>query len=141
MLDHAGLRAALTAHAESAARRAGAHAVVDVDDASLTLATEQQQLLLSLARELLANAARHSRARTVSVRLASDGDAVVLRVADDGRGFAPERRSQALAEGHIGIATSAERAIAAGGTFDAASAPGAGTTITASLPRRPGPVA
>ncbi len=140
VLDHAGLRAALTAHAERAARRAGAHAVVEVDDASLTLPTDQQQLLLSLARELLSNAARHSRARTISARLASDDDAVVLRVADDGRGFPPERRSQALAEGHIGIATSAERAIAAGGTFDAASAPGAGTTITVRLPRRPGPV-
>ena len=33
VLDHAGLRAALTAHAESAARRAGARAVVEVDDA------------------------------------------------------------------------------------------------------------
>ncbi len=141
VLDHAGLRAALTAHAESAARRAGARPVVDIDDDSLALSEGQQQLLLSLARELLANAARHSRARTISVRVAPEGDAVLLRVADDGRGFGPERRSQALAEGHIGIATSAERVIAAGGTFDVASAPGAGTTISVRLPRRPGPVA
>ncbi len=133
VLDHAGLRPALTAHAESAARRAGARAVLEVDDQGLTEA--QQQLVLSLARELLSNAARHSGASTIRLRLAADAEAVVLVVADDGRGFAPERRSQALLQGHIGMATSAERATAAGGTFDVASAPGAGTTITVRLPR------
>ncbi len=133
VLDHAGLRAALTAHAESAARRAGARAVVEVDDAGL--AESQQQLVLSLARELLSNAARHSGAGTIGLRLASDAQDVVLVVADDGAGFAPERRSQALMQGHIGMATSAERAVAAGGSFDVASAPGAGTTITVRLPR------
>lgn len=133
VLDHAGLRAALTAHAESAARRAGARAFVEADDAGLT--ESQQQLVLSLARELLSNAARHSGASTIRLRLASDAEAVVLVVADDGAGFAPERRSQALLQGHIGMATSAERAAAAGGTFDVASAPGAGTTVTVRLPR------
>jgi two-component system NarL family sensor kinase len=139
VLDHAGLRAALTAHAESAARRAGARAVVEVDDD--TLAEGQQQLVLSLARELLSNAGRHSRRSTIRVRLTSDADAIVLVVADDGRGFAPERRAEALAESHIGIATSAERAAAAGGTFTAASAPGAGTTVTVRLPRDDRPAA
>jgi two-component system NarL family sensor kinase len=133
VLDHAGLRAALTAHAESAARRSGARAVVEVDDAGL--AESQQQLVLSLARELLSNAARHSGAGTIRLWLASDAEAVVLVVADDGAGFAPERRSQALMQGHIGMATSAERAVAAGGSFDVASSPGAGTTITVRLPR------
>ncbi len=133
VLDHAGLRAALTAHAESAARRAGASAVVEIEDE--TLAEGQQQLVLSLARELLSNAARHSRASTIRLRLTSGDGAIVLVVADDGRGFAPERRAQALGEGHIGIATSAERVAAAGGTLDLVSAPGAGTTITVRLPR------
>lgn len=133
VLDHAGLRAALTAHAESAARRAGARAVVEVDDAGL--AESQQQLVLSLARELLSNAARHSGAGTIGLRLASDAQDVVLVVADDGAGFAPERRSQALMQGHIGMATSAERVVAAGGSFDVASTPGAGTTVTVRLPR------
>ncbi len=133
VLDHAGLRAALTAHAESAARRAGARAVVEVDEQ--TLAEGDQRLVLSLARELLSNAARHSGASTIRLRLTCDPDAIVLVVTDDGRGFAPERRAEALAEGHIGIATSAERAAAAAGTFEIASAPGAGTTITVRLPR------
>jgi two-component system NarL family sensor kinase len=135
VLDHAGLRAALTSHAESAARRAGALADVAVGDVDLTDA--QQQLVLSLARELLSNAARHARAHAIRLQLSADAEAVVLVVADDGTGLAPERRGEALAEGHIGLATSSERAAAAGGSLTVDSAPGAGTTITVRLPRAP----
>ncbi len=128
VLDHAGLRAALTAQAQSAARRAGARAIVEVDEREL--GEERQQLVLSLARELLANAARHSQASTIRLSLTENQ----LVVADDGRGFTPQRRSEALAEGHIGIATAAERAVAAGAAFDVASAPGEGTTVTVRFP-------
>ncbi len=132
VLDHAGLRAALTALAKSAARRGGAHAEIDVDDAALTAG--QEQLVLSLARELLANAARHSQARTIRLRLTCSADAIELVVSDDGRGFSPDQRAAAVGRGHIGLATSAERATAGGGTLDIASVPGAGTTVTVRLP-------
>jgi two-component system NarL family sensor kinase len=131
VLDHAGLRAALTALAETAARRSGAQVDVEVDDAG---PGAYDQLVLSLARELLANAAEHARARHIVVRVARDGAALVLVVRDDGDGFARDRREAAVAAGHIGLATSAERAAAVGGSFDIASAPGAGTTITVRLP-------
>ncbi len=131
VLDHAGLRAAVTALAESAARRSGAHVDVAVDDAA---ASAHDQLVLSLARELLANAAQHARAQNIDVRLARDGAAVVLTVRDDGDGFGPDRRAAAVAAGHIGLATSAERVAAVGGSIEIASAPGAGTTITLRLP-------
>jgi hypothetical protein len=49
VLDHGGLRVALTAHAEAAARRAGARSEVEIDECALTEA--QQQLLLSIARD------------------------------------------------------------------------------------------
>jgi two-component system NarL family sensor kinase len=134
VLDHAGLRAALSAHAESAARRSGARADVDIDDAAL--GTGRDQLVLALARELLNNAARHAQPQTIRLRLRSEPDAIVLVVAADGRGFAPARPGEALRQGHIGLATSAERAAAAGGTLVVASAPGAGTTVTVRLRRR-----
>ena len=132
LLDHAGLRAALTAHAESAARRGGAHAHLDVDD--ITLTQRQEQLVLSLARELLSNAAQHSQARTIDLRLTCSPEAIELVVSDDGRGFSPDQRAAAVSRGHIGLATSAERAAAGGGTLEIDSAPGAGTTVTVRLP-------
>lgn len=133
VLEHAGLEAALTAVAESAGRRTGASVTVEVDGAELVAG--RGELVLSLARELLANVERHARARTVRIRLTADPGAIVLVVGDDGQGFSPERRAAALAEGHIGIATSEERVVAAGGTLELASAPGAGTTVTVRLPR------
>lgn len=132
VLDHAGLRAALAALADGAARRAGAEVRVDMDTDDA--AAGREQLVLALARELLANAAAHAQARHIDVRLYRDGAAVVLVVADDGRGIPEGRRAAALAEGHIGLATSRERVAAARGTMEIATAPGAGTRITVRLP-------
>ena len=100
--EAAGLRAALTAHAETAARRAGAHAEVDIEDAALTAG--QEQLVFSIARELLANAARHSQARTIRLCLTSSAEAIELVGSDDGRGFSPGQRAAAVGRGHIGLA-------------------------------------
>jgi two-component system NarL family sensor kinase len=53
----------------------------------------------------------------VAVRVALEADAVRVDVVDDGAGFAPERLGEALGEGHIGLASSRERAEAIGGSF------------------------
>jgi signal transduction histidine kinase len=59
-------------------------------------------------------------------------DAGILRVtvSDDGAGFDPE----AGHAGHLGLSTMAERAAAIGADLTIDSAPGAGTTVTLSLP-------
>jgi hypothetical protein len=64
LLEQAGLRAALQAVAERAGRRAGFSATVEVDPRAEGL---RDALLFSVARELLANAAKHSAARDVQV--------------------------------------------------------------------------
>ena len=46
--------------------------------------------LLRVLREALTNVRRHSRARSVEVRLQTEGETLVAEVADDGRGFDPE---------------------------------------------------
>ena len=133
VLDHAGLRAALAVHAENATRRSGAEVDVSVN-VDTARAGPHDQLILSLARELLANAAGHAKARRIELRLTDDAAAMVLVVHDDGKGFDAQRRTAALAQGHIGLATSAERVAAVGGTFEVDSAPARGTTITVTLP-------
>ena len=88
MLQYGGLEAALLAVVEQ--ERGGgeflAHVTVDPDAAGA-----RDELLLSLARELLANAARHAGATRVDVAVQADGGAVLLSVSDDGAGIAPGR--------------------------------------------------
>jgi two-component system NarL family sensor kinase len=65
-----------------------------------------------------------------------DGE-LVLQVDDDGRGIAPYDVATALARGHIGLASCAERAEALDGTFRISGEPGRGTTVRITLPAEP----
>lgn len=137
VLEHAGLQAALAAQAESTARRAGSRVEVQIDVADEAVASGHQELVVALARELLSNAAEHAAASRICLRLRRDDQTAVLTVSDDGRGFAPARRTEAVAAGHIGLATMQERVAAVNGTLDIDSRPGAGTTVTVRLPASP----
>jgi len=99
---------------------------------------------------LLANAARfcHPGDR-VTVVVRADGSLAVLEVVDSGPGIAADelphvfdrlwrgRAAQQVAGSGIGLAVAREIVMAHGGTIEAASREGAGTTITIRLPRSP----
>jgi two-component system NarL family sensor kinase len=131
MLEHLDLPSALEAIAQRAARQGGQRIAVEVAPGA---GAEHAELIASLARELLTNAARHAAASAISLSLRREPDATVLEVSDDGRGFDPERALAALRAGHIGLASSRERVQAIGGRFELRSAPGAGTRIRCLLP-------
>jgi len=131
VLDHAGLAAALRAMADRSAERMGAQITVAVDPAA---AGTHDELIVVLARELLSNAAKHSGASRVILTVAADSERIELEVRDDGAGFDPPRRGEALRHGHIGLASSDQRVQALGGELTIESAPGRGTTVRASLP-------
>jgi signal transduction histidine kinase len=103
----------------------------------------RERELLRIAREAVANAVRHARARSVTVTLAYEPSAVRLRVRDDGVGCQPDvgvaRGSPATDAaprrlGHWGLVGMQERAVGIGGTLTVASAVGEGTTVTVSVP-------
>ena len=94
----------------------------------------RDELILSIARELLVNVAKHARARRVRVAVRGVQGGVELEVADDGTGIPADRLRSAVAEGHIGLASSAERVEAAGGRLTLSGGPGEGTIATARLP-------
>lgn len=131
LLEHGGLRVALPAVAERYAQRGGFLVEVDVDPGATGL---HDQLLFSIARELVGNATKHADARTLTVSVRRDDREIVLEVIDDGRGLAEGRREEALRSGHIGLASCAERVEAIGGSFEVASIRGRGTLVRASLP-------
>jgi two-component system NarL family sensor kinase len=131
VLEHAGLGPALIAVAEAKGQQAGFVARVSVDEAASGV---NDHLLFSLARELLANAARHARAQNVWVRLTRRDEDIEMVVRDDGQGFEPNEPGEALRTGHIGLASIGERATAVGGDVNVETQPGTGTTVTIRLP-------
>jgi two-component system NarL family sensor kinase len=129
-LEEGGLEQAIGAVTRQAARQGGFEVATEIDPEAVDL---NDELLLAVARELLNNAARHARASKVSVSLSRNADELELAVADDGGGFTSERRREALAEGHIGLASVSQRLQSAGGALEIASS-AEGTTARARLP-------
>ena len=80
-----------------------------------------------IVQEALTNVARHARARSCTVRLSVQPDAVLLRIADDGRGIGQARSG-------VGLQAMQERAAELGGVCEVTSTPGTGTTVAARLP-------
>jgi two-component system NarL family sensor kinase len=131
VLDHVGLGAAIEQIGQRLARDGDLRVIVEADaDARGT----HQQVLFSLARELVVNAARHARATEVRVRITHAADCVSLEVADDGCGIPEGRIQRALLEGHIGLAEMRERVAALGGRVAITTAPDAGTSFAVVLP-------
>jgi two-component system NarL family sensor kinase len=131
LLTSTGLAPALRALAATLSRRGSFAVDVWVDGAAEGV---HDQLVLSLARELLSNVVKHARAAHVAVRVRRDGEGVVLEVRDDGRGFDAARSADAVAGGHIGLASSVERVESLGGWMEVESGPGAGTRVRAVIP-------
>lgn len=94
------------------------------------------ELVVSLLREFVHNAAKHAEATFVVVALRDEGDDVILEVSDDGRGMEPGRPAEALRAGHIGLASSRERVEAIGGRFSIDGSR-SGVRIRVELPRGP----
>lgn len=86
--------------------------------------------LYRIAQEALANARQHANARRVRLELEIAPAAATLRIADDGRGFAPEQ----LSGDRFGLVGLGERARLLGGRLDVESKPGQGTRIAAVIP-------
>jgi two-component system sensor histidine kinase UhpB len=132
-LDDLGLAAAIGGQVERLGQgeiEARLEAEGDFSD----LGDDQQLVVYRVAQEALNNAARHSGARRVEVRLRRDaGDGVVLEVSDDGRGFAFEESERGL-----GIGGMRERALLVGAELTIESRPGAGTTIRLEVPGESG---
>ena len=130
-LDVGGLGPAIDAVTRQQADAGGFRVTVDV---AADAAGGRDALLVAVARELLVNVARHAGAQHVRVSVSVAADGIVLEVADDGSGIAPGRLSEALRDGHIGLASARERLEAIGGSLELDGGPGAGTTAVALLP-------
>lgn len=100
--------------------------------ADKALSIEERRVLFHIAQEALSNAARHSRASRVEVKLLERPETIELSFRDNGRGFqlnAVERRV-----GH-GLMNMRDRVQAVGGECSVLSQTGQGTEVVARVPR------
>jgi signal transduction histidine kinase len=95
-----------------------------------------EEHLVRIGREALYNAVRHAQATTVRLQLDYQHDRVILRVTDDGQGYASQRDE--APPGHHGLVIMRERAAQAGGRLVVDTGPGRGTRIEAVIPTKYG---
>lgn len=133
-LDDLGLVEALRRHVDVPGG-AGRVIALEADAVPAELPAAVEVAAYRIATEALANALRHAGARTHAVALWSADDALWIRVRDDGRGLGDAL--QRPGDG-VGLRSMTERAELLGGSLTVASDP-SGTTVTATLPLRPGP--
>lgn len=128
-LDDLGLLAALDQQAE---RLSSADLAVDVaaDDLG-PLSAAVEVAAYRIASEALTNAVRHAGAQHASVRLAGNGHALLVEVADDGAGIAPD-----VVAG-VGLRSIRERAAELGGRTEITCPAEGGTLVRAWLPITP----
>jgi signal transduction histidine kinase len=116
---------------------AGSATTYQVEGATFATAHEVETVLYRIAREALANAAKHAGATRVDISLGALDDELVLTIEDDGRGFDELRPSARPGATRFGILGMRERAESLGGELHVLSTRGAGTRVEARLPWKP----
>jgi two-component system sensor histidine kinase UhpB len=128
MLDHLGLVSALTELATGFARHSRIPVERRFDQELPRLAPETELAVYRIAQESLTNVARHAAATRVVVTVEAGPGSVVLRVADDGRGF------DGQADEHGGLRSMRERAVLVGGALAIREGPEGGVEVRLEVP-------
>lgn len=131
ILDKLGLLPAARRFADELAARHGVAVEVTSEGWPETLPRSAALVLYRVMQEALQNAVKHSGAPRVAVSFRATRDELALRVADEGRGFAPELVAE---QRGLGLAGMRERLRLVGGGLRVESVPGRGTMIEAWLP-------
>jgi two-component system, NarL family, sensor histidine kinase UhpB len=127
-LDDLGLTSALVALTERFAQSAGLNVSRNLDRELPPLSEEAELVIYRVAQEALTNVARHADTDRAELSLTAADGQLMLRVADNGKGFDPVR-----GEGG-GLRGMRERAVLVGASLAVARRPRGGTEVRLSVP-------
>lgn len=130
LLDHLGLASALAELAGGFEQRTNMRVQQRLGRDLSPLDPQTELVVYRVAQESLTNVARHAQASEVLLSLEHGAGSVVLRVVDNGQGFAPEH-----VEGG-GLRSIRERALIAGGTVAIKPGPSGGVEVRLELPTK-----
>jgi signal transduction histidine kinase len=131
LVDRTDLVGLLVALAEQLRQGSLVEVGLDLPEQLIEVPAHVRAELLHIAREAMSNLARHSGATEATLRLAPEGEELVLEIRDNGRGFDPTATSPG---GHLGLANMRDRATALGGELTIESSAGTGTRIILRVP-------
>ena len=131
LLDEQGLAAAVEWQMAEFEKRSGISCVAEIDGAMPPLGQDTSINIYRIFQEALANVMRHAGATRVEVSLSMVGEHLLLRISDDGSGIREEEISAHTSFGILGME---ERARLCGGIIVINGTPGAGTTVSLTIP-------
>ncbi|HEX2622480.1 MAG TPA: sensor histidine kinase, partial [Phototrophicaceae bacterium] len=132
-LESQGLTAALNQLAEKLIKTYKQNVAVRVaQDVEYLLDHSAQGVIFYLIEEAVNNARKYAEAALITVQVGQKNGVVIVRIADNGKGFDMDK--VAGNDKSYGMTNMRERAELLDGTIKIESAPGIGTTITATIP-------
>ncbi len=137
-LQTSGLVPAIEALLEDIERRGGPRCRLEIDPLLERgdIDPRGQAVLYRIVREAVGNSLRHACATTIQVGMSRTDTRIRLCVRDDGVGFVRASTAALLARDHLGLALLEQRARELDGALEIKTAPGQGTTIVVTVPRR-----
>ncbi len=129
--NSANLATVLLSQARLAGQRAQFEVNLTAESQTHSLPPVIQQQVLYIFQEALSNVERHAQAQQVDIDVAWTEDTLLIKLTDDGCGFATDTPR---GDGHYGLAIMQERAEEIQGVLSITSRPGAGTSIILQLP-------
>jgi PAS domain S-box-containing protein len=131
-----GLSAVLRSYAEKFQQTyPSLHIELDLADDAQYIPESVRLALYRICQQALDNVAQHAQAHSVLLQLQLEPGEVILRVKDDGQGFAiPQRWLELGQAGRYGLITCIERAESIRGHLEVLSKPGEGVTIQVTAP-------
>lgn len=129
ILDDLDLAEAVCWQVAELTKRSNLTSVCNMPAAELVRDENLATALFRIVQEALTNVARHAKADQLEVSFVREGDELVLRVRDSGKGFVHDYNGRG-----IGLVSMRERATAVDGKFTITSAPEHGTTIEVRVP-------
>lgn len=131
-IEELGLELAIQAHVRNLTEASDFRVDLHMESIDPYLNPTSKLALYRIVQEALSNTLRHGRTASAVVRLRREGDAVVVEIRDEGRGFTPAE----VAGGHggLGLAGMQERATMIGGRLTVDAVPGKGTLVRVLVP-------
>lgn len=131
-LDEIGLTDAIHSMIERVATSSGIQFHANLDSINGLLPSEHEMSLYRVIQECLNNVIKHSQANTAIISIRRNAHELVVRIADNGKGFDVQQVRSNKDHG-FGLMGISERVRLLGGSDSIHSVSGTGTTITITL--------